>query len=81
MRIKNPSAKQRIILSVLPLSDDFIEASLSSNKLGPQQEAVLTLSLAKKPPLGEYSSSITIECKGEKTERISLPITGIGYAF
>ncbi len=80
VQIKNISAKQGLTLSVLPLSDDFIEASLSTDKLAPGSEAVLTLTLKKNPPLGEYSSSVTVECKGEKTERISIPITGIGYA-
>jgi len=67
-------------LSVLSVADDFISASFSRDELKPQEKATLTIELKKNPPLGDFKTSITIECVGEKTERITIPITGIGYA-
>lgn len=80
LTITNPTAKKRISLSILPLAHDFLAANLSGTDLGPGETATLTLSLVKDPPLGEYTSSITVECVADSTERISIPITGMGYA-
>lgn len=79
VRIKNISLK-KVTLSVLPMADSFFDASLSEQKIDPQQEATLTLKIKEALPLGEFKSSITVECVGEKTERFSIPITGMGYA-
>ena len=79
MHIKNLTA-QEITLAVLPPVDTFLETTVSPLKIGPQSEAKLTVRLKGKPPLGEYKSSITLESTGEKVERLSIPITGTGYA-
>jgi len=79
LRIRNISPHQ-IVLSVLPMANEYFEASLSTKKIGPQDETVLTLQMKKALPLGEFQGSITFECVGEKTERVSIPITGTGYA-
>lgn len=79
LRIRNVSPHQ-ITLSVLPMASEYFEASLSINKIGPQEEAVLALLMKKALPLGEFQGSITFECVGKESERVSLPITGTGYA-
>ena len=80
IQITSRSAKKDMTLTILPMSDDFLRATLSSQTLGPGNTSTLTLSLVQKPPLGEYASSVTVECAADSTERFSIPITGIGYA-
>jgi len=79
IRVKNLSM-QKIILTVLPLVDGFFEAVVSPQKIEPQAEATLTVTLKETPPLGEFKSSVTVESTGDKVERFSIPIAGIGYA-
>jgi len=79
VRIKNISHNE-LTLTVLPLSDEFLTATLTPAKIAPQQEALLVLELTGDTPLGEYKSSVTVEAKGKKIERFSVPITGIGYS-
>jgi hypothetical protein len=74
------TALQDVGLSVLSIPDDFLGASFSVESIKPQREAALTIELKKNPPLGDFSSSVTVECVGEKTERITIPVTGVGYA-
>ena len=79
VRVKNITP-QPITLSVLPPADSFLEVAISSQKIAPQAEVILTIKLKKSPPLGEFKTSITLESSGQKIERISVPITGVGYA-
>ena len=62
------------------MANEYFEASLSTKKIGPQDETILTLKIKKALPLGEFQGSITFESVGKKTERVSIPITGTGYA-
>ncbi len=79
VKIKNTSFDP-IHLSILPIADSFIHTALTPDEIKPQEEAILTVRIGKGAPVGDYRSSITIEAKGKKVERITIPVSGTAYA-
>ncbi len=78
IQVKNMTDK-KMTVSTLPLPDDHFAASLSRGFIPAGEEVTLTISKTKPLPLGKYATSLTVELTTDKSERFSIPITGIGY--
>ncbi len=78
LNIKNMTDK-KLVISTLPLPDEYFTASLSREFIPAGEEVNLTITRANSLPLGKFATSLTVEIGPEEPERFSIPITGIGY--
>jgi hypothetical protein len=67
-------------LKIVATAPGFLEARLSASRVEPRQSADLIVSTDGSTPVGRFYGSVTLQIEGEKSTRVSIPVSGDGTA-